>query len=515
MTAPSVGRSQGRGDKYATGATKIRGRDNITIGTWNVRTLRPNRKLEELSYELDRYHWNIIGLSEARWKFHGEMCTDEGHKLYYSGSETKHEYGVGFIIHKDTVYAPTTSHGDDEMESFYSQVQTLVDETPKKDILVVLGDWNSKVGEDAQPDWKEVCGSYCIPGTNDRGLRLLNFATYNNLVLANTLGKHKASRRWTWYSPDGNHHNHIDYILIKKRFRSGVNVARTRSFPGADVGSDHDLVMMSFRVRLKVIKKPKQLRVKFDLEKLRDPDVAREFSANIGGKFAPLICMNDTDLDLDSLTDTFNTALTETASELLGKHRHVKKPWITKEVLELCDRRRELKEQQNKDKNGKCLVEEKEILSRWTEYCSDLYNYELQGDPSILDCPQSYPDNEESQPILREELEAAVKAMKKGKSPGIDNIPDELVQAAGDAAIDVLTKICNNIWKTGKWPTPWTQSLVITLPKKGNLQLCQNYCTISLPSKIMLRLILNRLKPLAENIIAEEQAGFRAGRSTT
>ena len=65
---------------------------------------------------------------------------------------------------------------------------------------------------------------------------------------------------------------------------------------------------------------------------------------------------------------------------------------------------------------------------------------------------------------------------------------------------------------------PWTQSLVITFPKKGNLQQCQNYRTISLishQSKVMLKIILIRLKPQAEKIIAEEQAGFRAGRSTT
>ena len=67
-------------------------------------------------------------------------------------------------------------------------------------------------------------------------------------------------------------------------------------------------------------------------------------------------------------------------------------------------------------------------------------------------------------------------------------------------------------------PVPWTQSLVITLPKKGNLLQCQNYRTISLishPSKITLKIILNRLKPQAEKIITEEQAGIRAGRSTT
>ena len=84
--------------------------------------------------------------------------------------------------------------------------------------------------------------------------------------------------------------------------------------------------------------------------------------------------------------------------------------------------------------------------------------------------------------------------------------------------IDVLTEICYRIWRTGEWPTPWTQSLIITLPKKGNMQLCQYYRTISLishSSKVMLEIILNRLKPQAEETIAEEQAGFRAGRSTT
>ena len=108
--------------------------------------------------------------------------------------------------------------------------------------------------------------------------------------------------------------------------------------------------------------------------------------------------------------------------------------------------------------------------------------------------------------------------MKKGKSARVDSIPAELVQAGGEDVITALTTTCNKIWQTGEWPTPWTQSFIITLPKKGNLQQCQKYQTVSLishPSKVMLKTILNRLKPQAEKIIAEEQAGFRAGRSTT
>ena len=91
--------------------------------------------------------------------------------------------------------------------------------------------------------------------------------------------------------------------------------------------------------------------------------------------------------------------------------------------------------------------------------------------------PEEYP-----QPILREEVEIAVASLKKRKSAGVDNIPAELVQAGGETMIDVLTEICNRIWRTGEWPTSLTQSLIITLSKKGNLQLSQNYRTISLIS---------------------------------
>ena len=70
-----------------------------------------------------------------------------------------------------------------------------------------------------------------------------------------------------------------------------------------------------------------------------------------------------------------------------------------------------------------------------------------------------------------------MKSLKKGKSAGADNVPAEMVQAGGEVMISALLTICNKIWQTGEWPTPWTQSLIITLPKKGNLQLCQNYRT--------------------------------------
>ena len=79
-------------------------------------------------------------------------------------------------------------------------------------------------------------------------------------------------------------------------------------------------------------------------EKLKYPNVLETFQAMIGGKFAPLTAMSNEDTDMDSMITTFNTAVTETARKVLGKHRRKKKPWVTVDILDLCDKRRELRE---------------------------------------------------------------------------------------------------------------------------------------------------------------------------
>uniref|UniRef100_A0A2C9M764 Reverse transcriptase domain-containing protein n=1 Tax=Biomphalaria glabrata TaxID=6526 RepID=A0A2C9M764_BIOGL len=117
------------------------------------------------------------------------------------------------------------------------------------------------------------------------------------------------------------------------------------------------------------------------------------------------------------------------------------------------------------DKNNKCLTEDKDVLKRWTEYCSELYNFEISGDPEILNVPVV--SNIDDYPILRSEVAAAVKALKKGNSAGVDNIPGELLQAGGETMINTLYMICNKIWQLGEWPKPWTQSLKITLPNRS------------------------------------------------
>ena len=174
-------------------------------------------------------------------------------------------------------YVTTTDYDNDDIEDFYDQLQEAIDQAPKKDILLVQGDWNSKIGEEASKNWKGTCGQYCNLETNERGLMLLEFVSYNNMKVPNTFGPHKPSRRWTWHSPGGDYHNQIDYIMTKRRFQSSVNIAKTRSFPGADIGSGSELVMMTFRVRLQRMKNQDNIRIRFNLEKLKDPNIAEIF----------------------------------------------------------------------------------------------------------------------------------------------------------------------------------------------------------------------------------------------
>ena len=109
-----------------------------------------------------------------------------------------------------------------------------------------------------------------------------------------------------------------------------------------------------------------------------------------------------------------------------------------------------------------------ELARRVKSFCRQLV-LSTNGDPSVLNCPQT--DTEDDHHILRREVEAAVQSLKKGKSAGVDNIPAELVQVGGEDVSTALTTTCNAIWQT----EPWTQSLVTTLPKKGNLHQGQNY----------------------------------------
>ena len=141
------------------------------------------------------------------------------------------------------IYAPTSNTEEAEVEWFYEDLQDLLEVTPKKDVLFIIEDWNAKVGHQKTPG---VIGKFGFGLQNEAGQRLTKFCQENALIIANIFQQPKR-RLYTWTSPDGQHQNQIDYILCSQRWRSSVLSTKTR--PGADCGSDHELPIAKFRLK--------------------------------------------------------------------------------------------------------------------------------------------------------------------------------------------------------------------------------------------------------------------------
>ena len=118
--------------------------------------------------------------------------------------------GKPFSITLILVYALTSNAEEAEIEQFYEDLQELLELTPKKDVLFILGDWNAKVGSQETPG---VTGKFGLGIQNEAGQRLIEFCQENALVIANTLFQQHKRILYTWTSPDAQHQNQIDIFL--------------------------------------------------------------------------------------------------------------------------------------------------------------------------------------------------------------------------------------------------------------------------------------------------------------
>ena len=121
--------------------------------------------------------------------------------------------GKPFSITVIQVYAPTSNAEEAEGERFYEDLQDLLELTPIKDVLFIIGDWNAKVGSQETPG---ATGKFGLGMQNEAGQRLIEFCHENALVIANTVFQQHKRRLYTWTSPDGQHRNQIDYIIAAK-----------------------------------------------------------------------------------------------------------------------------------------------------------------------------------------------------------------------------------------------------------------------------------------------------------
>ena len=283
----------------------------LNVLTYNTRTL-DREHLDNFLAELEpnpnghQLKWDIIGLSET--KLHGKFTevVANKHVLYNSGlPETERRTrGVGFLLnaryassvlefnslservcliklkskYNNTtiiqIYAPDTSYPDNDIEMFYNSVQGLINNVPNRDELVIMGDFNAKVGG---IDQQSVVGKHSnkARGSNKRGERLVSFCMQNSLMITNTFFRHR--RQWTWNSPGSKTQNTIDYILVRQSSQNKLVDAHVLNHP--DV-SDHRPV----RCKLKLIftkRKHTATTKRFNLETLENKDTNNAFQQSI------------------------------------------------------------------------------------------------------------------------------------------------------------------------------------------------------------------------------------------
>ena len=121
----------------------------------------------------------------------------------------------------------------------------------------------------------------------------------------------------------------------------------------------------------------------------------------------------------------------------------------------------------------------------------------------------------ETNPPAEEDIRRAIKSLKNRKAPGIDNIHTEMLKADINTTSRVLTDLFRSVWEQDTIPEDWCKGLIVKLPKKGDLQNCDNWrgiTLLSIPSKVFCKVLLGRIDEAIDSRLREEQAGFRRGR---
>lgn len=542
-----------------------------TIGTWNVRTLNTTGAVGLLIQELNHFRWDIIGLSETHWTGTQELQV-KGCKILSSGGEGRHQAGVALVISGPAqrfllgyrpvneriisarfqtmtnpvtivqIYAPTTTAEEDAIDRFYEELQNEVNKMPKGDSLIVMGDFNAKVGSGERSDYS-VMGAYGIGQRNERGERLIDFCYANDLYISNTKFRQaKPSRCWTWESPDKKTLNQIDFILVSKKLMTSVQ--NSRAFPSADIGSDHQLVLANIKLRLKRGMPFKKIQ-KLDRKQLKNPIVRAEYSRMAEEEMEEI--MKQPIVDVESEWKKFKGVIQEVSKKILGYEEKTKTvEWLTPETIHLAEERRKLKNRRKenpqiakhhnylcrevkrrakkdkelyiqgickeiedartqnkihkvyeairritgkrapqvrvvKDEQGQILTDLVEVKQRWGQYFDNLYN-----DPNAVN--EGYIDNlpsiivaAEIPAITESEIEVAIKKMKRRKAPGVDDITVEELEAATlGTGLQELHRLFTAIWDQEEIPTEWKHSVIVPIYKKKDKLDCSNYRGISL-----------------------------------
>ena len=210
-------------------------------------------KLQE--WVMVRVNINILGIRELKWTEIGEFNSVD-HYIYYCGQESLRRNGVAIIVNKRVqnavlgcnlqnermvsvhfqgkpfiitviqVYAPSNNAEEVEVELFYENLQDLLELTPQKDVLFIVGNRNRIVGSQEIPG---VTGKFAFGVQNKAGQRRIEICQENALVIAYTFFQQHKRKLHTWTSPDGQYRNQIDYILCSQRWRNSIQSTKNKT----------------------------------------------------------------------------------------------------------------------------------------------------------------------------------------------------------------------------------------------------------------------------------------------
>ena len=575
------------------------------IGCWNVRTLTNDCAQIALVREFVRYKMDILAISEMRWKDSGTSTISDGAgeqlKVMYSGGATHHR-GVGFVLSRTAdralksfnpvsdriavaefdsfvgpifyiaVYAPTDVSSDDDKDIFYEGLQSVVKTFPRGARIVIAGDFNAQCKGDPAA-WGGVIGPHCVGKINDNGIRLLSFASQNSLVVTNSLFEHKDAHKVSWYSNDKRTVAQLDYVLISKRWVTSVH--DTRVMRGADVNSDHHLVICKIQMKLRTSSKPKH-KPKPDLSALRSEDCRQTFQVALQNRFARLEPLDTP--DPEALWTDFREGIVAVADTVVPRAKRARPEWLSVESTNLIDKRRAAKlvnkpeynrlnrlanravrrDRENlwaktadsmeramnrgdsrsfyktlngavkgrtsaggsiRQANGNLCKGPEETLHRWAEHFADLLNCDDPDTPDETLEPaarEAIPDSDVlvDPPSVAEVL-AAIRRLRSGKAGGCDGIAPEMLKYGGEVVAGRLHEIIAKVWESGSAPAQWKEAHIVPLFKKGDKAVTSNYRGISLLSiagKVYTAILHSRVVSLYEQCCRENQAGFRRGR---
>ena len=266
------------------------------------------------------------------------------------------------------VYAPTNEPGCvEESEKFYQLLQECVDEVPKHDMLIVMGDFNARVGNDVGA-WHDVIGRFGPQELNENGERLLEFCSLNGLVVTNTVFQHRSCHQLTWFHPaeSGGVGHTLDYVLVHRRFRSSI--LDTRIYRKVYLQSDHRLVVSRVRLKLRAGRKRARRHPRVIVNrKLLQQQQVQQFQRVLEEGWK-----TQGSGDVEQAWSEFKTALLEVQSTLPLTPEEDSGDWVTEGVHDVARRKQEAWLRWTKNPDNTILKESYQQLKRQSRLTADV-----------------------------------------------------------------------------------------------------------------------------------------------